>query len=211
MSATTRAFTFLVNPASGGGAAPGAVVPVARLLRDAGAPVEVTYSPGPAAMRDLVAGALGRGDVVVSVGGDGMLSSLAGAVSRGGGTLALLPAARGNDFARMLGLPDEPDAQARLLLEGEPRVVDLLATSIGARRRASGSSPARSTPASTPTPPRSSTAPTTCRAGSSTPTPRSARWPPTSRAATACRSTASPGSTTRPRSSSPTRRTTARA
>ena len=30
-------FTFLVNPASGGGAAPGAVVPVARLLRDAGA------------------------------------------------------------------------------------------------------------------------------------------------------------------------------
>ena len=131
MSATTRAFTFLVNPASGGGAAPGAVVPVARRLRDAGAPVEVTYSPGPAAMRDLVAGALGRGDVVVSVGGDGMLSSLAGAVSRGDGTLAVVPAGRGNDFARMLGLPDEPDAQARLLLDGEPRVVDLLATSLG--------------------------------------------------------------------------------
>jgi YegS/Rv2252/BmrU family lipid kinase len=101
------------------------------LLRDAGAPVEVTYSPGPAAIRDLVAAALARGDVVVSVGGDGMLSSLAGAVSRGGGTLALLPAGRGNDFARMLGLPEEPEAQARLLLEGEPRAVDLLGTSIG--------------------------------------------------------------------------------
>ena len=50
-----RAFTFLVNPSSGGGAAPEAVVPVARLLRDAGASVEVTYSPGPKAMADLVA------------------------------------------------------------------------------------------------------------------------------------------------------------
>jgi len=127
----TRSFTFLVNPSSGGGAAPDAVVPVARLLRDAGATVEVTYSPGPNAMRDLVSGALARGDVVVSVGGDGMLSSLAGAVSRGGGTLAVLPAGRGNDFARMLGLPEDADAQARLLLEGDVRRVDLLSWTVG--------------------------------------------------------------------------------
>ncbi len=122
-----RSFTFLVNPASGGGAAPEAVVPVARLLREAGATVDVTYSPGPRATLDLVAAALGRGDVVVSVGGDGMLSSLAGAVSAGGGTLAMLPAGRGNDFARMLGLPEDPAGQARLLLEGAVRRVDLLA------------------------------------------------------------------------------------
>ena len=58
-------------------------VPVARLLRDAGAGVEVTYSPGPRAMRALVGAAVDRGDVVVSVGGDGMLSSLAGLVAAG--------------------------------------------------------------------------------------------------------------------------------
>jgi diacylglycerol kinase (ATP) len=121
-----RSFAFLVNPSSGGGAAPEAVVPVARLLRDAGATVDVTYSPGPKAMAGLVAAALDRGDVVVSVGGDGMLSSLAGAVSAGGGTLAVVPAGRGNDFARMLGLPESPDDLAKLLLEAEPRPVDLL-------------------------------------------------------------------------------------
>ena len=66
MSTTgTTSFCFLVNPASGGGAAPGAVVPVARLLRDAGAAVEVTYSPGPQAMQGLVASAVGRGDADV--------------------------------------------------------------------------------------------------------------------------------------------------
>nr|WP_220481972.1 diacylglycerol kinase family protein [Nocardioides ginsengisegetis] len=120
----------MVNPASGGGAAPDAVVPVARLLREAGSTVDVTYSPGPRAMGAIVTSAIERGDVVVSVGGDGMLSSLAGAVSTGGGTLAVLPAGRGNDFARMLGLPDAPDAQARLLLEGDVRRVDLLALTL---------------------------------------------------------------------------------
>ncbi|CAN5610130.1 diacylglycerol kinase family protein [soil metagenome] len=122
----TRSFTFLVNPASGGGAAPGAVLPVSRLLREAGATVDVTYSPGPAAMAALVTAAVDRGDVVVSVGGDGMLSSLAGAVSLAGGTLAVLPAGRGNDFARMLGLPETPAEQARLMLEGAVRRVDLV-------------------------------------------------------------------------------------
>ncbi|MCD4523837.1 diacylglycerol kinase family protein [Nocardioides sp. cx-173] len=122
-----RSFCFLVNPASGGGAAPEAVVPVARELRSAGATVEVTYSPGPKAMDSLVDAAVDRGDVVVSVGGDGMLSSLVGAVSLRGGTLGLLPAGRGNDFARMLGLPADASAQARVLLEGEVRAVDLLA------------------------------------------------------------------------------------
>jgi diacylglycerol kinase (ATP) len=122
----TRSFSFLVNPASGGGAAPEAVVPVAQQLRAAGATVDVTYSPGPKALDALIDAALERGDVVVSVGGDGMLSSLAGAVSVRGGILGLLPAGRGNDFARMLGVPEDPEAQAQLLLDGEVRQVDLL-------------------------------------------------------------------------------------
>lgn len=120
-------FVFLVNPASGGGAAPEAVVPVARRLRDHGASVEVTYSPGPEACLALVAEAVGRGDVVVSVGGDGMLSSIAGAVAQHGGTLGIVPAGRGNDFARMLGIPDDPMAQADVLLAGNRRPVDLIA------------------------------------------------------------------------------------
>jgi diacylglycerol kinase family enzyme len=127
---TARSFTFLVNPASGGGAAPAAVIPVARLLREAGASVDVTYSPGPLAMGALVAAAVERGDVVVSVGGDGMLSSLAGLVSAAGGTLGVVPAGRGNDFARMLGLPSEPAGVAALLIGGEVGKVDLLALSL---------------------------------------------------------------------------------
>ena len=122
----TRSFAFLVNPASGGGAAPAAVVPVARILRDAGCTVDVTYSPGPAACRDLVREAVGRGDVVVAVGGDGMVASLAGAVVEAGGVLGIVPSGRGNDFARQLGIGGSPDEVAEMLLKAEPRRVDVI-------------------------------------------------------------------------------------
>jgi YegS/Rv2252/BmrU family lipid kinase len=126
-----RSYSFLINPLSGGGAAPAAAVPVARILRDAGATVEVTYSHGPRATLDLVEAAVARGDVVVSVGGDGMLSSIAGQVSSLGGTLGLVPAGRGNDFVRMLGLSAEPSDVAQVLLSGAPTPVDLLSLRLG--------------------------------------------------------------------------------
>lgn len=140
-STRTRSFSFLVNPLSGGGAAPGAVVPVARALRDAGATVDVTYSPGPQATLDLVRDAVSRGDVVVSVGGDGMLSSVAGEVASRGGTLGIVPAGRGNDFARMLGLPTEPADVARVLLSAEPTPTDLVSVALadGSTRVVAGS------------------------------------------------------------------------
>lgn len=125
-SSGARSFTFLVNPWSGGGAAPAAVVPVARSLRDAGSRVEVTYSPGPGACRNLVAAAVRRGDVVVAVGGDGMVASLAGTVAEHAGVLGIVPSGRGNDFARQLGLRDGPGAVAATLLSAEPVLVDVI-------------------------------------------------------------------------------------
>jgi YegS/Rv2252/BmrU family lipid kinase len=99
---------------------------VARLLREAGSSVDVTYSPGPAACRALVAQAVARGDVVVAVGGDGMVASLAGAVVEAGGVLGIVPSGRGNDFARQLGIGGTPEEVAGTLLEAAPRRVDVI-------------------------------------------------------------------------------------
>lgn len=127
----SRSYSFLVNPTSGGGTAPGVVVPVARRLREAGAAVEVTYTSSAADVPPLVKAAVAAGAVVVAVGGDGMLSSVAGEVARAGGVLAVLPAGRGNDFVRQLDLPGDEDGQVRLLESGEPRPIDLLAVADG--------------------------------------------------------------------------------
>lgn len=122
----TRSFSLLVNPASGGGAAPAAAVPVARALREAGCRVEVTYSPGPVACRALVVEAVERGDVVVAVGGDGMVASLAGPVAEAGGVLGIVPSGRGNDFARQLGVGGPAARSAATLLGPEVRTVDVI-------------------------------------------------------------------------------------
>ncbi len=130
-TASARSFAFLVNPVSGGGAGPRVVVPLARRLRELGADVDVTYTSSPAQVPALVKDAVAAGRVVASVGGDGMLSSVAGEVAAAGGTLAIVPAGRGNDFARMLGVPTEEDALVEVLLGGQPGPVDLLEASNG--------------------------------------------------------------------------------
>lgn len=137
----SRSFSFLVNRSSGSGTGPGAAIPVAGLLREAGATVEVSYSPGPRATLEAIGHAADRGYVVVSVGGDGMLSSIAGEVSRLGGTLGIIPSGRGNDFARMIGLDPAPEAIARTLLEAEPVATDLIKATLpgGAARTVAGS------------------------------------------------------------------------
>lgn len=128
---STRSFAFLVNPSSGGGSAPKVVVPLTRALREAGASVEVTYTTSVAETPALVDAAVASGAVVVAVGGDGMLSSVAGSVAERDGVLAVVPAGRGNDFARMLGVPHDTESQAALLLAGEERRVDLLRATSG--------------------------------------------------------------------------------
>lgn len=122
-----RAVTFLVNPAAGGGLRSAAVDAVVDTVRALGVDARVVISPGPAALADLVAGIAAEGRVVASVGGDGMLSHLVGPAAAVGATLAIVPAGRGNDFARMLGLPSRPEEVAQLLAEGVPRPVDLIA------------------------------------------------------------------------------------
>jgi YegS/Rv2252/BmrU family lipid kinase len=118
-------FLFVVNPVSGGGAAPGAADAVMTLLRDQGHDVRVETTQSGAEAVPMVAEAAAAGVTIVSVGGDGMLASLAGAVSENDGVLGIVPAGRGNDFARMLGLSAEPEDVAAALV-GPTRRVDLL-------------------------------------------------------------------------------------
>ncbi len=60
-----------------------------------------------------------------AVGGDGTLSEVAAGLVDAGTPMGLIPAGTGNDLCRSLGIPRDPAVAARLLLEGEPRPIDL--------------------------------------------------------------------------------------
>jgi YegS/Rv2252/BmrU family lipid kinase len=119
-----RAFTAVVNPAAGGGAE-ARLGPVADLLRAAGCKVALEYSESLEHAGTLARTASERGDVVIAAGGDGTVGALAAAVAEAQGVLGIVPAGRGNDFARQLGIPSEPERVAAVLRDAEPVAVDL--------------------------------------------------------------------------------------
>jgi len=65
------------------------------------------------------------GETVVAVGGDGLVGCLAGALMNTDGALGIVPAGRGNDFARVLDIPRDPVQATRLVVHGEERLLDV--------------------------------------------------------------------------------------
>ncbi len=124
-------FCLVVNPAAGQGRGARLLPAVLGPLAAAGAAVRVRESSSLAHAATVAAEAAARGEAVVAVGGDGMVGRMAGAVAGAGGVLGIVPAGRGNDFARMLGIPARPAQAATVLVTGLRRAVDLIGVRAG--------------------------------------------------------------------------------
>jgi YegS/Rv2252/BmrU family lipid kinase len=122
-----RPICLLVNPAAGGGRAGRAAGPVLHALRDRHhlrVRTETTRDLPHA--KELAAAAAKAGEVVVVLGGDGLIGAVADAV-RGieGALLGLLPGGRGNDLIRVLGIPADPVEACSVIAEGRSVALDL--------------------------------------------------------------------------------------
>jgi YegS/Rv2252/BmrU family lipid kinase len=117
--------TLLVNPSSAGGKSLKLLPRVEAALdaRRAVFRVEKTRSLEHGA--ELALRAVELGEVPVVVSGDGLLGAVGGALAGAEVPLGLIPAGRGNDLARALGIPDEPEAAVAALLAGESRRIDV--------------------------------------------------------------------------------------
>lgn len=117
--------TLLVNPSSAGGKSLKLLPRIEAALdaRRAAFRVEKTRSLEHGAELALAAAELGEVPVVVS--GDGLLGAVGGAMAGSEAPLGLIPAGRGNDLARALGIPTEPEAAVDTILAGHSRVIDI--------------------------------------------------------------------------------------
>jgi len=117
--------SLIVNPSSGGGRAGAALPAVQAALREHGLEhhVETTRSLDHA--RELARQAMAAGEMAVAMGGDGLIGAVAGALRQTDGVLGVLPGGRGNDFARVLGIPPDPVAACSILAGGVVRNLDL--------------------------------------------------------------------------------------
>jgi YegS/Rv2252/BmrU family lipid kinase len=121
----SRRFALLVNPASAGGKALDALPVVQESFDALGAPHRTVMTRSMEHAQEEAAAAASAGETVAAVSGDGLLRPLAAALKDTSSAIALIPCGRGNDFARVLGVPSEPAAAARVAVEGAERVVDV--------------------------------------------------------------------------------------
>jgi YegS/Rv2252/BmrU family lipid kinase len=120
-----RRLALFLNPAAAGGRAARALPEVRAELDRAGVEHRTLDTRSLDHAREAALEAAAEDETVVAIGGDGLVGCLAGALMNTDSALGIVPGGRGNDFARVLGIPKEPNEAARLLVEGEARLVDV--------------------------------------------------------------------------------------
>jgi YegS/Rv2252/BmrU family lipid kinase len=116
---------LLVNPSAAHGRALKLLPAVEATLDARRAPFRVvrTRSLEDGVERALLAA--GAGELPVVLSGDGLIGAIGGALAGGETPLGILPAGRGNDLARTLGIPTEPAAAVAALLDGRVERIDV--------------------------------------------------------------------------------------
>ena len=116
---------LIVNPSSGSGRGAELLPEVERQMRarrlDFGIVVTTSLDHG----IDEAKAAVGRGETPVVMSGDGLIGQIGGALAESGATMGVVPGGRGNDFARVLGIPTEPAEAVALLAQRPTRQIDV--------------------------------------------------------------------------------------
>ena len=121
----TRTIALIVNPAAGGGRAGRLLGAVGDALSSHGLEHHVERTRSLEHASELALAAAAAGEVAVAFGGDGLIGAVAGALARSEGVLGVLPGGRGNDLARVLGIPLDPVAACQVLAGGTVKQLDL--------------------------------------------------------------------------------------
>jgi YegS/Rv2252/BmrU family lipid kinase len=121
----TRRFALLVNPASAGGRALEALPAVHAELDRLGAQHRTVITRSIEHVAEEARSAAEEHETVAAMGGDGLLRPLASVLKGRDSALALIPCGRGNDLARVLGVPTDPAEAARAAVRGTERLLDV--------------------------------------------------------------------------------------
>ena len=118
--------SLIVNPVAGGGKSGRIASDVLARLRGHGLEVQRSDTQDLPHARELAVAGAAKGATIVALSGDGMVGAIADSLKDvPGALLGLVPGGRGNDLARVLGIPDDPKAACAIVAAGCTRNVDL--------------------------------------------------------------------------------------
>jgi YegS/Rv2252/BmrU family lipid kinase len=120
-----RPLVLLVNPASGGGRSLKVLARVEALLDARRVPFRVVRTKGLEHGVERALRAVEASELPVVISGDGMVGAIGGALAGAETPLGIVPGGRGNDLARVLGIPSEPEEAIEIVLAGHERTIDI--------------------------------------------------------------------------------------
>ena len=116
---------LLVNPSSGGGRSLKLLPRIEQALDQRRVVFRVQRTRDLEHGADQALGAIEAGEVPVVVSGDGLVGAIGGAMAGAETPMGIIPGGRGNDLARVLGIPEDPEGAVAALLDGETRRIDV--------------------------------------------------------------------------------------
>ncbi|MGE0068028.1 MAG: diacylglycerol kinase family protein [Solirubrobacterales bacterium] len=116
---------LIVNPHSAGGKALKLLPRVEQILDDRRVEFRVQRTKGLEHGVEQALLAVEADEIPVVVSGDGLLGAIGGAMAGSETPLGIVPGGRGNDLARVLGIPDEPERAIEVVLAGHSRRIDV--------------------------------------------------------------------------------------
>ena len=124
-ASTPGRFLLLANPSAGSGRARELLPRVQAAMATAGLEQRTVMTTGLEHGCEEALAAAADGEVPVVLSGDGLIGQVGGALAGSEIALGVIPGGRGNDFARVLGIPEEVDAAVAALAAGRSRRIDV--------------------------------------------------------------------------------------
>ncbi len=116
---------LLVNPSSAGGRTLKLLPQVEQALDAQRVTFRVQRTKGLEQGVEQALRAVEAGELPVVMSGDGLVGAVGGAMAGAKTPLGIIPGGRGNDLARVLGIPAEPEAAVATILAGHSRRIDV--------------------------------------------------------------------------------------
>ena len=118
-------FYCIVNPIAGSGKGKRNFLALKAVFERENIPYEVVFSNAPGHIQELTRAAVAAGERrIVCVGGDGSMREAASELVHTDAVLGLIPGGSGNDLCSAVGIPNDIEAAAKILIDGHMRPID---------------------------------------------------------------------------------------
>ena len=120
-----RRYLLLVNPSAGGGRVDELLPRAEAAMTAHGLSYRLVRTQSLVHGVEEARAAAADGEIPVVMSGDGLIGQVGGTLAGGEVPLAIMPGGRGNDLARVVGIPTEPEAAAALIARGTTQTIDV--------------------------------------------------------------------------------------